>query len=109
MTEEQMKENMKRMEELCNNKDVMEKLAWAAKKLGDKNKVNKCLCCNNKANGMGMFLLHRSMNSIFNLEEGKERLYLYFACDDHVMDNGLKEVEDCLKCGSKNCSYVDIN
>lgn len=109
--EDMKNETRKRMEELCSDNLVMEKVTWAASKLGKKSKVKKCVCCSNRANGMGMFLLHKSKNSLFNLEEGRERLYLYFACDDHVLDdNGLKEVESVLKSGSnKNYIYVDIN
>lgn len=107
MNKVETEENMKRMEELCNDKEVMERLNWVAKKMGDKKGGKRCICCNSVAMGMGIFLLHKSKNKEFNLKEGEERLYLYYACDEHV-ENGLKEVEEALKVG-KNSTYVKIS
>lgn len=107
LTKEMIKENMKRMQEILDNRSTMEKINWKIGKMSNKANKNSCILCGLKAIGLGMFLLHKSKNQEYGLKEGEERLYLYYVCETHLDDvdsfenETIFKIEDKLK--NDNC------
>lgn len=115
MNQEQFEENAKRMEEILKNNINMEKVTWRVNSMTSKAKSNKCILCKKRAGGLGMFLLHKSLNKEFNLKEESERLYFYYVCSEHGDEiefsdrNILLSVEESLKTDNGVSSfYLDI-
>lgn len=116
LTEEQYKENMIRMQEIVNNNTLLEKINWKLNKMSSRTKKNSCVLCKGGAVGVGMFLLHKSQNSRFNLKEDEERVYLYYICERHALElegegkelEVLKEIESKLADSYDSCVYVEI-
>ncbi len=97
LTSDQRKENENRMQEIMSNYDFAHKINWKAEKLMKKSKNNSCLCCGNKVCAMGIFLVHPSKNEQLKIEKNKERIYIYYVCENHIdfEDNSvLFEIEE---------------
>lgn len=107
-----MNENEKlrteRLENYMKNRDTREKIEWRINKLTSKNKGLSCVLCSQEAVASGLFLLDKKENSNFNVENDKERIYIYFACEEHINDNSLPLIEEIFKKPAANFSYLDV-
>jgi len=115
MTDDQIQENIKRMKEILNDDNIINKISWRVKIMSGKSKNNSCILCNNIAVGLGFFLLHKSNNIKFGLKENDERFFLYHVCKNHLSQvedqdrNILMDIETRLiDDNSKHSNYVDI-
>lgn len=118
LTPEQREENIARTLEILENAVISEKIRWKMQKMLKSAKKHNCIVCNAKAGALGFFVLHKSQNSKFGVEEGKERFYIYHLCVMHSnnvndsISGGymlMKEIEDKLSKNVECASYVDIN
>ena len=110
LTPEQLEQNKARMIELMDNADIRHKIQWKMEKMIKRGKKSSCVCCNQNAAGTGVFLLHKSKNKECGLEENKERLFLYYACEKHMEDSdGINQIEKSIFDNTgKDFTYIDV-
>ena len=107
-----MNENEKlrteRLENYMKDREIREKIEWRINKLTSKNKRIPCILCSQEAVASGFFLLDKKENNNFNVPENKERIYIYFACEEHINDDSLPLIEEVFKKPVTNFSYLDV-